>query len=109
VASATPGGAPGYDEDKKFGNNIAHFLDQASQRLREHTGQTPDVKGRPPFKRDFVSVAGFRAFGEREFALPTMRIFSNNLVMAGCPGYPRPWLREHDSTWMPGTRPGMTA
>jgi hypothetical protein len=33
--SATPGGAPGYDDDKEFGNNIAHLAALASQRLRE--------------------------------------------------------------------------
>jgi hypothetical protein len=32
---AIPGGAPGYDYDKEFGNNIAHFTAYASQRLRE--------------------------------------------------------------------------
>ena len=25
MASATPGGAPGYDYDKEFGNNITHL------------------------------------------------------------------------------------
>ena len=34
MASATPGGAPGYDYDKEFGNNIAHLAAQTSQRLR---------------------------------------------------------------------------
>jgi len=26
MASATPGGAPGYDYDKEFGNNITHLM-----------------------------------------------------------------------------------
>jgi hypothetical protein len=34
MASASPGGAPGYDENKKFGNFIAHFVARTSQRLR---------------------------------------------------------------------------
>src|SRR6187402_3419187 len=34
MASATPGGAPGYDDDKKFGNNITHLTARTSQRLR---------------------------------------------------------------------------
>ena len=34
MASAIPGGAPGYDYDKEFGNNISHVNAQTSQRLR---------------------------------------------------------------------------
>jgi DNA-binding protein Fis len=34
MASATPGGAPGYDDDKEFGNNVTHLIVQTSQRLR---------------------------------------------------------------------------
>jgi hypothetical protein len=34
MASAIPGGAPGYDDDKEFGNNITHIAAKASQRLR---------------------------------------------------------------------------
>src|SRR5215203_3933281 len=52
MASATPGGAPGYDYDKEFGNNIAHSRARTSQRLRGYTVQPPEVKGRtrlPPF------------------------------------------------------------
>jgi hypothetical protein len=34
MALAIPGGAPGYDYNKEFGNNITHFAVLASQRLR---------------------------------------------------------------------------
>jgi len=51
MASATPGGAPGYDYDKEFGNNIAHSTSRTSQRLRGYTAQSPEVKGRTPFAR----------------------------------------------------------
>jgi hypothetical protein len=34
MALAIPGGAPGYDYNKKFGNNITHFAVLTSQRLR---------------------------------------------------------------------------
>src|SRR5262249_54596362 len=44
MASATRGDAPGYDDDKEFGNNIAHLPAQASQRLREHSHPAPNVK-----------------------------------------------------------------
>jgi hypothetical protein len=37
MALAIPGGAPGYDDDKQFGNFIAHTTARTSQRLREHT------------------------------------------------------------------------
>jgi guanyl-specific ribonuclease Sa len=46
MALAIPGGAPGYDDDKQFGNFITHLAAQASQRLRDHSVETPDVKGR---------------------------------------------------------------
>src|SRR5215472_8405955 len=46
--SATPGGAPGYDDDKEVGNNIAHLAAQASQRLREHSGEAGKVKPNHP-------------------------------------------------------------
>jgi hypothetical protein len=35
MALAIPGGAPGYDDDKQFGNFIAHIAARTSQRLRE--------------------------------------------------------------------------
>jgi hypothetical protein len=46
MASAIPGGAPGYDDDKQFGNFVTHFAADTSQRLRDHSVKTPDVKGR---------------------------------------------------------------
>ena len=62
--SATPGGAPGYDDDKELGNNIAHRAARTSQRLREHSGHTGKVK---PSRRESAclgSLAPFPAFGE---------------------------------------------
>jgi hypothetical protein len=41
---AIPGGAPGYDDDKEFGNFITHIAAQTSQRLREDTSQAAKVK-----------------------------------------------------------------
>src|SRR5271166_1132849 len=46
MASAIPGGAPGYDDDKQFGNFITHMTARTSQRLREHTVQARKVKRR---------------------------------------------------------------
>src|SRR5215831_8050945 len=85
--SATPGGAPGYDGDKEFGNNITHARRLASQRLREHSGQTDNVKAGAV--RSTTSLARFRAFGEgkllqslkkRVMAAPKRA----RLVIAGC-------------------------
>src|SRR3954470_18645534 len=45
MASAIPGGAPGYYDDKEFCNNIAHTPHRTSQRLRGYICRTPDVKG----------------------------------------------------------------
>jgi hypothetical protein len=66
MALAIPGGAPGYDYDKEFGNNITHLAARTSQRLRVYIRQTPKVKGSVS-ERDFSSLAGFREFGEWEF------------------------------------------
>jgi hypothetical protein len=44
MASAIPGGAPGYDDDKELGNFITHIAAQTSRRLRKHSHQTPKVK-----------------------------------------------------------------
>jgi hypothetical protein len=44
---AIPGDAPGYDDDKEDGNNVAHDADLASQRLREHTCDRRFVKAKP--------------------------------------------------------------
>jgi hypothetical protein len=66
MASATPGGAPGYDYDKEFGNNIAHLTARTSQRLRGYTVRSPKVKGRTPLAC-FCSLAAFQPFGEWEF------------------------------------------
>jgi hypothetical protein len=48
MASASPGGAPGYDENKKFGNFIAHFVLGLPKGCAEHSGQTEKVKARRP-------------------------------------------------------------
>jgi hypothetical protein len=45
MASAIPGGAPGYDDDKLFGNNITHLAARTSQRLRGYSLQPSEVKG----------------------------------------------------------------
>src|SRR6185312_7423994 len=60
MASATPGGALGYDYDKKFGNNIAHSTARTSQRLRGYTARSPEVKGRTHSAR-FVQCNGVPA------------------------------------------------
>jgi hypothetical protein len=35
MASAIPGGAPGYDDDKELGNFITHMTARTSRRLRK--------------------------------------------------------------------------
>ena len=46
MASAIPGGAPGYDDDKELGNFITHMIAHTSRRLRKHSRQTLKVKAR---------------------------------------------------------------
>jgi hypothetical protein len=64
MTSAIPGGAPGYDDDKELGNNVAHATRRTSRRLREIDRQTPFCQGTAPPFRDLVSLTGFLAFGE---------------------------------------------
>ena len=73
MALAIPGGAPGYDYDKEFGNNITHSRSQTSQRLRGLYRPAPGSQGKDAFSAITASVAGFRRFGECEFAVPAMR------------------------------------
>src|SRR4051812_12199227 len=61
MASATPGGAPGYDYDKEFGNNVTHSTARTSQRLRGYTARSPEVKGRTTLAR-FWQCNGVPAF-----------------------------------------------
>jgi len=46
MASAIPGGAPGYDDDKEFGNFITHMTLEFPKGCANHNGQPPKVKGR---------------------------------------------------------------
>ncbi|WP_291700257.1 hypothetical protein [Bradyrhizobium sp.] len=46
MTSAIPGGAPGYDDDKELGNNVAHATRRTSRRLREHSRRSANVKAR---------------------------------------------------------------
>ena len=62
MALAIPGGAPGYDDDKQFGNFITHLTAQASQRLREHTARALKVKPKAQITLnfEFSGVPGVR-------------------------------------------------
>jgi hypothetical protein len=44
MTSAIPGGAPGYHDDKDFGNNIAHWIDKLPKGCADHSGQGSNVK-----------------------------------------------------------------
>jgi hypothetical protein len=67
MALAIPGGAPGYDGNKEFGNFITHMAARTSQRLRGYSRPTPEVKGGGAW-RDLRRLTGFRAFGEAKNA-----------------------------------------
>jgi hypothetical protein len=43
---AIPGGVPGYDEDKQFGNNITHASAQLPKGCAIYTGPSLNVKAR---------------------------------------------------------------
>jgi hypothetical protein len=46
MASAIPGGAPGYDEDKQFGNNITHAALRLPEGCADHSARTRKVKAK---------------------------------------------------------------
>jgi hypothetical protein len=47
MALAIPGGAPGYDDDEEFGNNITHVSAQLPKGCASYTGSPQNVKARP--------------------------------------------------------------
>jgi hypothetical protein len=67
MTSAIPGGAPGYDDDKDFGNNITHGSGRFPKGCANHSDQGLNVKTAQRF-RGFCILAGFAAKGECEFA-----------------------------------------
>jgi len=73
MASATPGGAPGYDDDKEFGNNITHLTDQTSQRLRGTYCPSLKSQATGPQSAQIYSLARFFVSGERNLLVPAMR------------------------------------
>jgi hypothetical protein len=66
MASAIPGGAPGYDDDKQFGNFVTHLAANTCQRLRDHSVKTPDVKARRR-EAQATSLTRFARCGESVF------------------------------------------
>src|SRR5450631_1968824 len=68
MASATPGGAPGYDENKEASNNITHSAAQTSQRLRGTYWPNPGSQGKAGAKRMICRLARLAALGERKCA-----------------------------------------
>jgi hypothetical protein len=46
MALAIPGGAPGYDDNKQFGNNITHTSVQLPKGCAIYTGPSLNVKAR---------------------------------------------------------------
>jgi hypothetical protein len=85
MASAIPGGAPGYDDDKQFGNNITHNAVQTSQRLRGYSCQRPEVKGRRTAARSGQLSGVFWPRRERKCGvLPCARIASLMVRRRSC-------------------------
>jgi len=73
MTSAIPGGAPGYDDDKEFGNFITHMAAQTSRRLREHNDH-PEKSREGTNGRDFGRLAGSRRSARAKIRLAAMRI-----------------------------------
>jgi hypothetical protein len=46
ITSAIPGGAPGYYDDKEFGNFITHTALKFPKGCAGYTCRTPNVKGK---------------------------------------------------------------
>jgi hypothetical protein len=65
MALAIPGGAPGYDDDKEFGNFITHIaagFPKGCANIAGALGKSREGVAR----RNLGSLARFRAFGESE-------------------------------------------
>ena len=62
MALAIPGGAPGYDDDKQFGNFITHMTARTSQRLREPYRPNLKSQGKATLGAilELIGVAGVR-------------------------------------------------
>ena len=109
MASATPGGAPGYDYDKEFGNNITHLKALTYQRLRRYTARSREVKGRTPITR-FSQLSGVPwCSASANFILAGMRLMT--WVSFRTVRRTRPQVRElRTGNLDPGfaSRPGMT-
>ena len=90
MALAIPGGAPGYDDDKQFGNFIAHIAARTSQRLREHSGEPPKVKGSRRSVR-FVQFSRVPGVGREHF-----------IVIPGWSKGPDPGIQVPGSRYAPG-------
>ena len=107
MASAIPGGAPGYDDDKEFGNFITHIGRSDFPKVARNIAAKPQKSREGGTKRSIQSLAGFRAFGESEFAVCSHARCSDP-VMAGRVPAIHVFAATGAKTWMPGTRPGMT-
>src|SRR5437762_2758263 len=109
MALAIPGGAPGYDDDKEFGNFITHMTARTSRRLRKHSRQTLKVKARGD-EALIWSLAGFRTFGESKFNRVNLTFAAMHgrvrLRHSGARGSANPEPRDSGSG--PADHPGMT-
>src|SRR5471032_952730 len=93
MASATPGGAPGYDDDKQFGNFITHMAARTSQRLRGTYLPAPRSQGKA---RNSAIRAVYRGF------LPRARAKKLLAAMQSSPASTSYFL-DAAKTWMAGT------
>jgi hypothetical protein len=59
MASAIPGGAPGYDDDKEFGNIVTHIAAGILEGCANHSGEPWNVKGKRPANAIWVTLVPF--------------------------------------------------
>jgi hypothetical protein len=90
MASAIPGGAPGYDDDKQFGNFITHMATELPKGCA-NIAANPGKSREGHTKRFIHSLAGFFSPGEGENA-PCSHARSSLPVIPGRSFHERPGM-----------------
>jgi hypothetical protein len=86
MALAIPGGAPGYDEDKQFGNNITHVALRLPEGCADHSARPRKVKVKATREAIMAIIARFGASGECFSPTAVMARARSETIQAVIPG-----------------------
>ena len=85
MALAIPGGAPGYDEDKQFGNNITHMVLRLPEGCANHSARPRKVKAKAR-REGFYQHNEVRRDGRVFFATAVIPWGRSEAIQAVIPG-----------------------